>query len=137
MIKNEEGSMVVESVGLILKLLIISVVFFQLSMYVITVARLNLAVSEIVNRASVQGYISNSDITGILKDKNIKPRLVKVNRSIPDIGERANNLGDSISLDVSMRYTVAFSSLWNYRTDIHCKKQGVNQGYYGDGYVEY
>ena len=134
--KNEDGNIVIEGVGLTFKLLVISVIFFQLSVYLIMVSRLNIAIDETIRRASIEGCIRKEYLYEQLSHQGIDSNLVTIIDVEPSLDKRVKNLGDRLFLEIKLRYPVEFSSMWNLNTYITYRKEGINEGYYGEGYFK-
>ncbi|KAB3534060.1 hypothetical protein F8154_09850 [Alkaliphilus pronyensis] len=134
-IKNNRGELHLDLMAHMFKLLIITLLIFQLSIFLVDVGMVYMAINETMRKAQSEGMINRDYLEEQLVKRNKDPRDITAT-AIPSFNNYANKLGDGLSLHVEYEYNVSFSGYWNVSIPLKLRVHGTNQGYYGSGYGE-
>lgn len=131
---NERGNTSIEALGFIFKILVVTVMVFQLSIFLVHIGLAKMAVDETVRKAESEGMIRENYLKDQLSKRNINYNHVRVIDTHPSFYQKVDKLGDKLFLELEYNYTVKFGEFWDMKLRIPLKASGTNQGYYGSGY---
>lgn len=135
-VNNERGSSSIEALGFTFKVLVVTVMFFQLSIFLIHIGFAKMAVDETVRKAESEGMIRENYLIEQFSERNISYSYVRVIDTQPSFYQKVDKLGDKLFLKIEYEYSIRFADFWNIKLKIPLKASGTNQGYYGSGYGE-
>lgn len=133
---NERGSTSIEALGFTFKILVVTIVVFQVSIFLVHVGFAKMAVDETVRKAESEGMIRENYLKEQLSKRNISYSNIRVVDTKPAFYKKTDKLGDMLFLKIRYEYIVKFGDFWNIKLNIPLKASGTNQGYYGSGYGE-
>jgi hypothetical protein len=134
--ENEKGSTTIEALGFTFKLLVVTILVFQLSIFLINIGFAKMAVDEAVRKAESEGMIRENYLKEQLSKRNISYDKVSVVDIKPSFYKKVDKLGDRLFLKIIYEHEVKLGDFWNIKLSIPLKASGTNQGYYGSGYGE-
>ncbi|MCT4563772.1 MAG: DUF4320 family protein [Maledivibacter sp.] len=134
--ENEKGSTTIEALGFTFKLLVVTILVFQLSIFLINIGFAKMAVDEAVRKAESEGMIRENYLKEQLSKRNISYDKVSVVDIKPSFYKKVDKLGDQLFLKIKYEHEVKLGDFWNIKLSIPLKASGTNQGYYGSGYGE-
>lgn len=134
--ENEKGSTTIEALGFTFKLLVVTILVFQLSIFLINIGFAKMAVDEAVRKAESEGMIRENYLKEQLSKRNISYDKVSVVDIKPSFYKKVDKLGDQLFLKIKYEHEVKLGDFWNIKLNIPLKASGTNQGYYGSGYGE-
>jgi hypothetical protein len=134
--ENEKGSTTIEALGFTFKLLVVTILVFQLSIFLINIGFAKMAVDEAVRKAESEGMIRENYLKEQLSKRNISYDKVSVVDIKPSFYRKVDKLGDRLFLKIKYEHEVKLGDFWNIKLSIPLKASGTNQGYYGSGYGE-
>lgn len=135
--KKDEGSVMVEAVGTMIKIGVITMIIFNLAIFIIVYSKLNMVFEEVINRASLNGQISNVHITNCMDRYNLNNKKVTILDANPSVDEPCSYIGQEIYIKAGYEYRVLLPGKLSLYIPLMISKAGVNQGLYGNGYVKY
>jgi hypothetical protein len=135
-LKDRQGNITIEAVGFTFKILVVTIMVFQLSIFLVHVGFAKMAVDETVRKAESEGMIREDYLKKQLSKRNISYSTVRVVDTKPTFYKKVDKLGDQLFLKIKYEYKVKFGDFWNIKLSIPLKASGTNQGYYGSGYGE-
>lgn len=135
-LSNERGNTTIEALGFTFKILVVTIIVFQLSIFLVHVGFAKMAVDETVRKAESEGMLRENYLKEQLSKRNISYSTVSVIDTKPAFYKKVDKLGDQLFLKIQYVYKVKFGDFWNIKLDIPLKASGTNQGYYGSGYGE-
>lgn len=135
-LNNEEGNTTIEALGFTFKILVITIMTFQLSIFLINVGYAKMAVDETVRKAESEGMIREDYLNEQLSKRNISYSNVRVTDTQPSFYNKVDKLGDQLFIKIQYEHEVKFADFWKVKIKIPLKASGTNQGYYGSGYGE-
>ncbi len=127
------GESSLELLAFMFKILVITLLIFQLSIFLIDTGKYYIAINETIRKAQSEGIIRRDYFEDQLVRLNIQPNRVRATAT-PSFGTYVNKLGDRMTLQIEYDFTISFSDLWNVELPITLKASKTNQGYYGEGY---
>lgn len=133
---NESGNTTIEALGFTFKILVVTIMVFQLSIFLVHIGFAKMAVDETIRKAESEGMIRENYLKEQLNKRNISYSHVRVVDTKPAFYRKVDKLGDRLFLKIQYEYKVKFGNFWNIKLDIPLKASGTNQGYYGSGYGE-
>lgn len=135
-LSNERGNTSLEALGFVFKILVVTVMVFQLSIFLVNIGFAKIAVDETVRKAESEGMISENYLKEQLSRRNISYNHVKVITTHPGFNKKVEKLGDKLFLKLEYTHKVKFVEFWEIKLRVPLKASGTNQGYYGNGYGE-
>ncbi|WP_026478383.1 hypothetical protein [Alkaliphilus transvaalensis] len=132
-IQEENGESHLELLVFMFKLLVITLLIFQLSIFVIDYSQYRLAVNETMRKARSEGMLRKDYFEEQLIRMKKSPNEVSA-VATPNFGTYVNKLGDRITLHVEYEFQIKFSDMWKINLRIPIRATTTNQGYYGEGY---
>lgn len=135
-LKDSQGNITIEAVGFTFKILVVTIMVFQLSIFLVHVGFTKMAIDETVRKAESEGMIREDYLKEQLSKRNISYSTVRVVDTKPTFYKKVDKLGDQLFLKIKYEYKVKFGDFWNIKLSIPLKASGTNQGYYGSGYGE-
>lgn len=131
--KDEKGESSLELLGFMFKILVITLLVFQLSLFVIDTSKYYIAINETIRRAQSEGRIRRDYFEEQLAKINKSPSEVMA-IATPNFDTYVEKLGDKISLSISYDFNTSFSDLWSISIPINLRASRTNHGFYGTGY---
>lgn len=131
--KDEKGETSLELLGFMFKILVITLLVFQLSLFVIDTSKYYIAINETIRRAQSEGRIRRDYFEEQLAKINKSPSEVMA-IATPNFDTYVEKLGDKISLSISYDFNISFSDLWSISIPINLRASRTNHGFYGTGY---
>lgn len=128
--------MTIEALGFTFKILVVTVMVFQLSIFLVHIGYAKMAVDETVRRAESEGMISEDYLKKQFNKRNISYDNIRIVDTKPSFYKKADKLGERLFLKIEYGHEVKFGDFWNIKLNIPLKASGTNQGYYGSGYGE-
>lgn len=135
-LRGQNGNTTIEALGFAIKLLIITIMTFQLSIFLVGVGNVKIAIDETVRKAESEGMLRENYLKKQLSKRNINYANIVIIDTKPSFSKRASKLGDILFLKIEYRHEIKFGDYWNIGLKIPLKASGTNQGYYGSGYGE-
>lgn len=130
---SRSGESSLELLAFMFKILVITLLIFQLSIFLIDTGKYYIAINETIRKAQSEGVIRREYFEDQLVRLNIQPSRVRATAT-PSFGTYVNKLGDRMILQIEYDFTISFSDLWNVELPITLKASKTNQGYFGEGY---
>lgn len=125
---NESYEMLLDNLGIMLKIMLLSIIVFIFLQYTI----INVAMYKIVEdaeengRFTVESYEEHMKIIGF--DTDDIDVIAK-----PNFGEHVNKLGDPLKLVFKKEIEITVFDK-KISIPVTIRKDGINHGYYGEGY---
>lgn len=135
-LRGQNGNTTIEALGFALKLLIITIMTFQLAIFLVSIGNIKMAIDETVRKAESEGMIRENYLKEQLSKRNISYANIVIIDTKPSFNKKASKLGDILFLKIEYRHEIKFGDYWNIRLKTPLKASGTNQGYYGSGYGE-
>ncbi|SCY17849.1 hypothetical protein [Alkaliphilus peptidifermentans] len=132
-IQDEGGEVHLDLMAHMFKILVVTLLIFQLSIFLIDTSMLYMAINETMRKAQSEGMIRRDYFEEQLIRRNKLPSEV-IAVAEPNFNNYAGKLGDKLSLYVEYEYKVSFSDMWDITLPIRLRVSGTNQGHYGTGY---
>jgi|GEM_PF-4164508 len=132
-INSSSGESSLELLVLMFKILVITLLIFQLSIFLVDTTKYYFAVNETIRKAQSEGVISRAYFDSQLLRFKIQPSSVRASAS-PDFDTYVRKLGDKLTLRLQYNFSISFSEFWSVELPITIRASKSNQGYYGEGY---
>lgn len=133
LLRDEKGESSLELMGFTFKILVITLLVFQLSIFVIDTSKYYIAINETIRKAQSEGRIRRDYFEEQLLKFDKSPSEVMATAT-PNFDTYVEKLGDKITLSVSYSFRISFSELWSIDLPINLRASRTNHGYYGTGY---
>lgn len=132
-LSNSTGESSLELLAFMFKILVITLLVFQLSIFIIDTGKYYIAINETIRKAQSEGVIRRGYFEEQLERLNIQPSGVRATAN-PGFDTYVKKLGDRLTLKIEYDFIISFSDLWHVALPITLKASKTNQGYYGEGY---
>ena len=132
-INNSSGESSLELLVFMFKILVVTLLIFQLSIFIIDTSKYYIVVNETIRKAQAEGVIRRDYFESQLLRFNIQPSSVRTSAS-PGFDTYVKKLGDQLTIRVQYDFSISFTDLWSVELPITIKASKTNQGFYGEGY---
>ena len=132
-IRDVAGESNLEFLAFMFKVLVTTLLVFQLSIFLIDTSKYYIAINETIRRAQTEGVIRRDYFESQLSRLNIASSKVQATAT-PNFDTHVNKLGDQLTLRIQYDFIMSFSDLWRIEVPITLKASKTNQGYFGGGY---